>query len=51
MAAHQHAIAKASFAAGLLRPDVTTLVRDEIARFHEYLDTAVQHCSAKNIQV
>ncbi|KAK9636435.1 hypothetical protein HCH54_009729 [Aspergillus fumigatus] len=50
MASHQVAIAKASFSAGLLRPDPTSVPRDEITAFHTLLDTALSHCSVANIQ-
>ncbi|KAL4804892.1 hypothetical protein BDV18DRAFT_161296 [Aspergillus unguis] len=48
--AHQVAIAKASLAAGLLRPDPTSVSRDEISALHSYLDRALSHCSPANIQ-
>lgn len=51
MASHQIAIAKASFSAGLLRPDPTSVPRDDIAAFHTCLERAVSHCSPANIQV
>jgi hypothetical protein len=51
MAAHQLAIAKASLSAGLLRPDPTSVPRDDIAAFHASLDTALSRCSRTNIQV
>lgn len=51
MASHQLAIAKASFSAGLLRPDPTSVSRDEITTFHSALDQALSHCSYANIQV
>ncbi|OGM44812.1 hypothetical protein ABOM_006162 [Aspergillus bombycis] len=50
MASHQLAIAKASFSAGLLRPDPTSVPRDEITTFHTSLDRALSHCSPANIQ-
>ncbi|KAJ5318019.1 hypothetical protein PENANT_c004G07771 [Penicillium antarcticum] len=50
MASHQIAIAKASFTASLLRPDPTSVHRDEIASFHTFLERALSHCSAENIQ-
>ncbi|KAL2811334.1 hypothetical protein BJX63DRAFT_399350 [Aspergillus granulosus] len=50
MASHQVAIAKASLAAGLLRPDPTSVTRDEITTLHSYLDRALSHCSPANIQ-
>ncbi|PKY03870.1 hypothetical protein P168DRAFT_327900 [Aspergillus campestris IBT 28561] len=50
MASHQLAIAKASFSAGLLRPDPTSVPRDEIFTFHTALDRALSHCTPANIQ-
>ncbi|KAL4977071.1 hypothetical protein BDW66DRAFT_41993 [Aspergillus desertorum] len=50
MASHQVAIAKASLAAGLLRPDPTSVSRDEITTLHTTLDRALSHCSPANIQ-
>ena len=51
MASHQVAIAKASLAAALLRPDPTSVARDDISHFHTLLDRAITECSAANIQV
>jgi hypothetical protein len=51
MASHQIAIAKASFSAGLLRPDPTSVPRDDITLFHLLLERALSHCSFANIQV
>ncbi|KAJ5108631.1 hypothetical protein N7456_005306 [Penicillium angulare] len=45
MASHHLAIAKASFSAGLLRPDPTSVPRDEITAFHTSFDRALSHCS------
>ncbi|KAJ5947601.1 hypothetical protein N7466_000616 [Penicillium verhagenii] len=50
MASHTLAIAKASFTAGLLRPDPTSVSKDEIATFHSSLERALSHCSPANIQ-
>ncbi|PLB51916.1 hypothetical protein P170DRAFT_453490 [Aspergillus steynii IBT 23096] len=50
MASHQLAIAKASLSAGLLRPDPTSVPRDDITAFHSALDRALSHCSSANIQ-
>ncbi|KAL4864195.1 hypothetical protein BDV12DRAFT_176549, partial [Aspergillus spectabilis] len=50
MASHEVAIAKASLAAGLLRPDPTSVTRDEITALHNTLDRALSHCSPANIQ-
>ncbi|RAH85043.1 hypothetical protein BO86DRAFT_446047 [Aspergillus japonicus CBS 114.51] len=50
MASHQLAIAKASFSAGLLRPDPTSVPRDAITAFHTSLDRALSQCTPANIQ-
>ncbi|KAI9729677.1 MAG: hypothetical protein M1818_008430 [Claussenomyces sp. TS43310] len=50
MASHQLAIAKASFSAGLLRPDPVSISRDEIAHFHTLLNAVSTECSSANIQ-
>ncbi|WEW56136.1 hypothetical protein PRK78_001571 [Emydomyces testavorans] len=50
MTSHHVAIAKASFSAGLLRPDPTSVPRDEITRFHDALDAMLSCCSPANIQ-
>ncbi|KAJ5148903.1 hypothetical protein N7448_000481 [Penicillium atrosanguineum] len=50
MASHQIAIAKAAFSACLLRPDPTSVPRDDIAAFHSHLERALSHCSPANIQ-
>ncbi|KAH0562798.1 hypothetical protein GP486_002570, partial [Trichoglossum hirsutum] len=50
MASHQLAIAKASFSAGLLRPDPTSIPRDEITHFHSLLEKAISQCSPTNVQ-
>ncbi|KAJ6107544.1 hypothetical protein N7523_008867 [Penicillium sp. IBT 18751x] len=50
MTSHQIAIAKAAFSAGLLRPDPSSVPRDEIAAFHSHLERALSHCSPANIQ-
>ncbi|EPE33855.1 hypothetical protein GLAREA_06868 [Glarea lozoyensis ATCC 20868] len=50
MASHQVAIAKASFSAGLLRPDPTSLSRDDIAHFHTLLNSVVVQCTSQNVQ-
>jgi len=51
MAAHHATIAKASFAASLLRPDVTKITRDDLPQFHSVFEAAVARCSRQNIQV
>ncbi|KAJ5689280.1 hypothetical protein N7462_003672 [Penicillium macrosclerotiorum] len=50
MASHQIAIAKASFSAGLLRPDPVSVSRDEITAFHASLERVLSHCSPANVQ-
>ncbi|CUS07481.1 unnamed protein product [Tuber aestivum] len=47
---HQVTIARASLAAGLLRPDPTAVSRDEISSFHALLEQALSKCSPSNIQ-
>ncbi|MCJ1434349.1 hypothetical protein MMC27_003717 [Xylographa pallens] len=44
------AIAKASLAAGLMRPDPSSVPRDQITHFHELLEEALTQCSPTNIQ-
>ncbi|KAK2743535.1 hypothetical protein FQN57_004832 [Myotisia sp. PD_48] len=51
MNSHQIAVAKASFSAGLLRPDPTSVPRTEITCFHDDIDTMLTHCSPARIQV
>lgn len=53
MASHQLAIAKATFAASLLRPDSTfkSVARDQVSQFHTLIDAAIVQCSPANIQV
>ncbi|EXJ91767.1 hypothetical protein A1O3_00317 [Capronia epimyces CBS 606.96] len=50
MAAHHIVIAKASFAAALLRPDVIKVSRDDLLTFHSALEAALVRCSRHNIQ-
>ncbi|KUJ06658.1 uncharacterized protein LY89DRAFT_632447, partial [Mollisia scopiformis] len=50
MPSHQLAIAKASFFAGLLRPDPTSLPRDSIEHFHSLLNAVVLQCTPGNVQ-
>ncbi|MCJ1380740.1 hypothetical protein MMC17_003848 [Xylographa soralifera] len=50
MASHSLAIATASLAAGLMRPDPSSVPRDQITHFHELLDEALTQCSPTNIQ-
>ncbi|RMZ79809.1 hypothetical protein DV738_g3119, partial [Chaetothyriales sp. CBS 135597] len=40
----------ATFAASLLRPDVTKINRSELPHFHSLLETAMDRCSPSNIQ-
>jgi hypothetical protein len=51
MTTHGVVILKAAFAACLLRPDPTSVPRDEISAFHICLEHALSHCSPANIQV
>jgi hypothetical protein len=44
-------VAKATFAASLLRPDVTKVTRDEVPQFQSLLEAAMSKCSPSNIQV
>ncbi|ELR08874.1 hypothetical protein VC83_01767 [Pseudogymnoascus destructans] len=50
MASHQIAIAKATFAASLLRPDPVPVPRDDVAQFHTLLGAVSTQCSPTNIQ-
>lgn len=51
MANHSVAVAKASLIAPFVRPDPTSIPRDEVTAFHGYLETAIERCSPSNIQV
>ena len=51
MASHSVAIAKASLAAGMIRPDPTSISKPEIAHFHTLLEDVLEQCSSANIQV
>lgn len=51
MASHQLTIERAKFSAGLLKPDITTISRDQVTVFLELFDNAVSRCSPSNIQV
>ena len=51
MASHSLAIAKASLAAGMIRPDPTSIPKAEIAHFHILLEAVLKQCSSANIQV
>ncbi|KAJ5146415.1 RNA polymerase II large subunit CTD [Penicillium bovifimosum] len=48
---HQLVVSKAAFAARLLRPDPTTVPRDEISAFHTSLERVLSHCSPTNVQI
>ncbi|KAL8679312.1 MAG: hypothetical protein Q9186_004405 [Xanthomendoza sp. 1 TL-2023] len=50
MASHSLAIAKASLAAGLMRPDPKPVAKADIADFHRLLDALLAQCTAANIQ-
>lgn len=51
MAAHQLTIEKAKFSAGLFKPDITTVTRDQVTGFLEQLDNTLSRCSPSDIQV
>ena len=51
MTAHSLAIAKASLAAGMMRPDPTPVTRAEVAQLHDLLEAALSQCTAASIQV
>lgn len=51
MASHHLAIAKASLAAAMMRPDPTPVARDGVAQLHSLLEAALEQCSSINIQV
>ncbi|KAK5058788.1 hypothetical protein LTR84_011052 [Exophiala bonariae] len=50
MAAHHLSLAKATFAASLLRPDITKVSRDDITHFQTIFDQTLHKCTPKNIQ-
>ncbi|MCJ1330759.1 hypothetical protein MMC10_007446 [Thelotrema lepadinum] len=50
MASHSLAIAKASLAAGFMRPDPVPVSRDEVSFFHDALESALARCTPANIQ-
>ncbi|OAL24834.1 hypothetical protein AYO22_05623 [Fonsecaea multimorphosa] len=50
MAAHHISLAKASFGASLLRPDVTKVSRDDLPTFHNAFEATLTQCSSRNIQ-
>ncbi len=51
MTSHSVAIAKASLAAGMIRPDPISISKPEIARFHTLFEAVLERCSSANIQV
>lgn len=51
MAAHHMSLAKATFAASLLRPDVTKVSRDDLAQFQATFEKTLRKCTPKHIQV
>lgn len=51
MASHSLAIAKASLAASLMRPDPTAVPRTDVAHFLQLIETLLSQCTATNIQV
>lgn len=51
MAAHHLVLAKATFAASLLRPDVTKVSRDDLTHFQTIFDQTLYKCTPNNIQV
>ncbi|KAJ9139394.1 RNA polymerase II-binding domain protein [Pleurostoma richardsiae] len=50
MASAELAIAKASFAAVLFKPDPASCSRDDIEQFHGLLGAAIDRCSPANVQ-
>ncbi|KEF54765.1 uncharacterized protein A1O9_09207 [Exophiala aquamarina CBS 119918] len=50
MAAHHMSLAKATFAASLLRPDVTKVSRDDLEHFQSMFDKTLRNCTIQNIQ-
>ncbi|KAL8923065.1 MAG: hypothetical protein Q9172_003311 [Xanthocarpia lactea] len=51
MASHSLAIAKASLAAGLMRPDPSAASKTDIVEFHRLLDALLLQCSTTNVQL
>ena len=51
MTTPQLAIAKAGFAASLLRPDPVSVTRDGAEELYALLEAVLQQCSPTNIQV
>lgn len=51
MTAHSLAIAKASLAAGMMRPDPAPVTRAEVGQLHETLEASLSRCTAANIEV
>lgn len=51
MASHSLAIAKASLAASLMRPEPASVPKADVAHFHRLLDALLSRCTATNVQV
>ena len=51
MASHSLAIAKASLAASMMKPDPHPVPKAEISAFYDHLESLLEYCSSKNIQV
>ena len=51
MATHSLAIAKASLAAGMMRPDPNPVSRADVASFHALLEGLVDKCTPANVEV
>ena len=51
MASHSLAIAKASLAASMMKPDPHPVPKAEISTFYGALEMVSVYCSSKNIQV
>jgi len=51
MTSHSLAIAKASLAACMIRPDPISIPKTEIAHFHTLLEATLKQCSSDKLQV
>ena len=51
MTAHSLAIAKASLAAGMMRPDPAPVARAEVAQLHDLLEASMSQCTPANVEV
>ena len=51
MISPQFTIAKAKFSACLLKPDITTINRDQVSAGLDRIDQVVAQCSSTNIEV